>query len=360
MASLQQIVSSIDLDHLLKIFDIQIAIGVLILFILLRGIFAKILIKISYVIVRRKKKSPKESSMYKPLCVFFVFLGIYCSINILPTSKQVLYIMNKIFRIVVMYYITRIITTLIDVDSTILYKFLKKSNNTAVNKFLCSIIRGFLWIIFIVIAFNELGYDLSKFSGLAAGLGIGSAAIALAAQDVVKSILSGITILTDKPFVVGDWIEVGDFQGSVIDITFRSTRIKSFNNAVITIPNSTITSTFVVNWNRLTSRRFDCVLSLSLETPSEKIKKVVKEIKLMLQNDPKIIKETVEVSLNEISHSSSDIKIFLFVKEANYSNFLKAKQDILCNLLYLIEKENVDLAYPTQTLYVKRKEEIEE
>ena len=359
MASIQETIASIDLDHLLKIFDFQIAIGILIFFILFRGLFAKILIKISSIITR-SKKDPKNSSMYKPLCVFFVMLGIYCTINILPTSKQVLYIMNKIFRIVVTYYITRIITTLINTDSIILYKFLKMSKNTAVNKFLCTIIRGFLWIVFIIISFYELGYDLSKFNGLAAGLGIGSAAIALAAQDVVKSILSGITILTDKPFVVGDWIEVGEYQGNVIDITFRSTRIKSYNNAVITIPNSTITSTYVVNWNRLTSRRFDCILNLSLDTSSEKIKKIVKEIKLMLQNDPKIIKETVEVTLNEISHSSCDIKIFLFVREAVYSDFLKAKQDILCNLLYLLEKENVDLAYPTQTLYIKRKEEEEE
>ena len=356
MSNFQNTITSIDLDHLMKLFDFQIAIGVLIIFILFRGVFARILIKISSIITK-KKMNPKDSSMYKPLCVFFVLLGIFCTINILPTSKQVLYIMNKIFRIVVTYYITRIITTLINVDSVVLDKFFQKSNNTAVNKILCSIIRGFLWIVFIFISLNELGYDLSKFNGLVAGLGIGSAAIALAAQDVVKSILSGITILTDKPFVVGDVIEVGDFQGIVIDITFRSTRIKSFSNAIVTIPNSTITSTYVVNWNRLTSRRFDCVLNLSLETPSEKIKKVVKEIKLMLQNDPKIIRETVTVTLNEISQSSSDIKIFLYVKETNYADFLKAKQDILCNLLSLIEKENVDLAYPTQTLYIKKEEE---
>ena len=207
-----------------------------------------------------------------------------------------------------------------------------------------------------------MGYteSLRGLGGLATGLGIGSAAFALAAQDLVKSMLSGFTILTDKPFVIGDWIEVGEFQGTVIDITFRSTRIKSYNNAVITIPNSTITSTYVVNWNRLTSRRFDCVLNLSLETPSEKIKKVVKEIKLLLENDPKVIKETVEVTLDNISSCSSDIKIFLYVRESEYSKFLKAKQDILCSLLFLIEKENVDLAYPTQTLYVKRKDEIKE
>ena len=358
MEGIRTSITSLDLDNLLKIFDIQIALGVLIFFIIFRGIFARILIKIYYIFTRNKK-NPKTSTMYKPLNVFFVLLGIYLMINILPTSKQVLYIMNKVFRIIVLFYIVRALNTLIYEDTKLMSRFFKNKNNTAVNKFICKAIRGFFWLVFIIAAFNEMGYDLSKFSGLAAGLGIGSAAIALAAQDLVKSILSGATILTDKPFVIGDWIEVGDYQGTVIDITFRSTRVKAYNNAVITIPNSTITSTYVINWNRLTSRRFDCVLNLSLETQSEKIKKVVTEIKLMLQNNPKIIKETVQVSLNEISPCSCDIKIFLFVKEAQYAGFLKAKQDILCDLLYLIEKENIDLAYPTQTLYVKRKEEAE-
>ena len=357
--NMRNVLNSIDLDNLLKIFDLQISLGILLFCIIFRGIFARILIKIYYTF-SGNKKNPKESVMYKPFSTFFILIGIYITIKLLPFSKQISYIMNKIFKIVVIYYIIKAITTLIYEDSKLMIKFFKKSDNTAVNKFICKIIRGVLWIVFLIIAFTELGYDLSKFSGLAAGLGIGSAAIALAAQDVVKSILSGITILTDKPFVVGDWIEVADFQGTVIDITFRSTRIKSYNNAVITIPNSTITSTYVVNWNRLTSRRFDCILNLSLDTPSEKIKKVVKEMKLMLQNNPKIIKETVQVSLNEITHSSCDIKIYLYVKESNYAAFLKAKQDILCDILFLLEKENVDIAYPTQTVYVKRKEVEEE
>jgi len=118
---------------------------------------------------------------------------------------------------------------------------------------MCKIIRCVIWIIYIFICISEIGYDLS---GLLTALGLGSAALALAAQDLVKSLISGVSILTDKPFVIGDWIEVGEYQGTVIDITFRSTRIKSNNNSVITIPNSTITSTYVINWNRLTSRRF--------------------------------------------------------------------------------------------------------
>ena len=86
---------------------------------------------------------------------------------------------------------------------------------------------------------------------------------------------------------------------------------------------------------------------------------MVKEIKLVLQNDPNVIKETVEVNLHEITNTSCNIKIYLYVREADYAKFLKAKQNILCNILYLFEKENVELAYPTQNVYVKRKEQIE-
>ncbi len=358
MDKIKQMITSIDLDNLLKLFDIQIAIGTLLFFWLLRGFFSRTLIKIYYKIIKCEN-NPKDSTMYKPLNLFFILLGVFCMINILPTSKRLLGVMNDLFSIVAMYFITKAISTLITEDSIFGKKIFKKSKNTAVNRFICGIGKGLLWIIFLLLAITKLGVNLSLFSGLFAGLGVASAAAALAAQDMVKSILSGMAILTDKPFVIGDWIEVDQFQGTVIDITFRSTRIKSYNNAVVTIPNSTITSNYVVNWNRLTSRRFDTILKLSLDTTSDKIQKIVKEIKVVLQNDPKVIKETVEVHLNEITASSCDIKIFLYVREADYSKFLQAKQDILCSLLYLFEKENVELAYPTQTLFVKRKEELE-
>ena len=347
-------IHSINVESLLKFFDSQMAIGVFLFFTIFRGVLSRLVIRMYYRIIKNDK-SPKESSMYRPLNIFFILLGVFCMINMLPTNQYALNIMNQIFSVVAIFYITKAISTLITVDSVLGKKYFKNSKNPAVDKFLCKILKVTLWVVFALVAATRLGFDLSVFSGLVAGLGIASAGAALAAQDMVKSILSGIAILSDKPFVIGDWIEVDQFQGTVIDITFRSTRIKSYNNAVITIPNSTITSNYVVNWNRLTSRRFDCVLNLTLDTPSEKIKKIVKEIKLMLQNDPKVIKETVEVTLNEISSSSCNVKIFLYVREAEYAKFLHAKQDILCNLLYLFEKENVELAYPTQTLFVKER-----
>lgn len=356
MEKLKQIITSIDIDNLLAIFDIQIAIGVLIFFILFRTAFSKLVIKIWYKI-SKSTKNPKESSMYKPLSIFFILLGIYCTINILPTSKQILAIMNNIFRIVVIYYIIKAISASLNEDSIIFAKLFKNSTNKAVDKFLCKVIRVILWILFACIALNECGVDLSGFGGLITGLGIASAATALAAQDLVKSLISGVTILTDKPFVIGDWVEIGQYQGTVIDITFRSIRIKSYNNAVITIPNSTVTAEYVINWNRLTSRRFDCLLGMSLDTTSEKTEKIIKEMRVTLQNNPNVINETVQVYLDDISKGSINIKIYLYINKANYVDFLKVKQEILCSLLFLMEKENIDLvAYPTQTVYLNRKE----
>ena len=194
-------------------------------------------------------------------------------------------------------------------------------------------------------------------TGLFTALGIFSAAVALAAQEIVKSLIGGMEILTDKPFIIGDWIEVGTHQGTVIDITYRSTRIKSYNNAIITIPNSSITAESIINWNRLSSRRFETNLRLSLDTTSEKLKKIVKEMKLVLENNASVMKDTVEVHVSAISPSSVDIFIFLYVKETDYSKFLKIKEELLCTLLFLVEKENIELAYPTQTLYLKKGEE---
>ena len=352
------LIHSINVESLLKFFDSQMAIGLFLFFTIFRGVFSRLVIRCYYMMIK-KDKSPKESSMYKPLNIFFILLGVFCMINMLPTNQYALDIMNQIFSVVAIFYITKAISTLITVDSVLGKKYFKNSKNPAVDKFVCNILRVCLWVVFALIAATRLGFDLSVFSGLVAGLGIASAGAALAAQDMVKSILSGMAILTDKPFVIGDWIEVDKYQGTVIDITFRSTRIKSYDNSVVTIPNSTITSNYVVNWNRLTSRRFDCMLNLALDTTSDKIQKMVKEIKLVLENDPNVIEETVQVNLHEITNTSCNIKIYLYVREADYAKFLKAKQTMLCNILHLFEKENIELAYPTQNVYLKRKDEVE-
>ena len=161
--------------------------------------------------------------------------------------------------------------------------------------------------------------------------------------------------MSEKPFVIGDWIEVGTYAGTVIDISFRSTRIRCADNSVITIPNSTITSEYVINWNKLKTRRFDCVLNSNMnDVNSEKIKDIIKELKVVICSKDYVQRDTIYVGFNGISDYSYDIKIFLYVTETNYIKYLKIEEDLNCEFLNVLAKENVELAYPTQTLNVHR------
>ena len=181
--------------------------------------------------------------MFKSLEMMYVFWAIFLAIKILPVGAQLQSVMKTLLKIVIIIFMTKFITNVILVkDSKIMKKMFTKSENEAVHIFVCKLLGVVAWIISIFIIFAELGYDLS---GLITGLGLGTAIISLAAQDTVKSLLSGVSILTDKPFVIGDWISVGNYAGTVLNITFRSTRIRCADNSVVTIPNSVVTTSLL-------------------------------------------------------------------------------------------------------------------
>lgn len=355
MDKITAILDNINIRNLLDIFDFQIAIAVLIFFVLIRGPFAKLIINIYYKIIGKERKAT-ESSMYKYLTTLSVLIGILIATNILPVTKQVLFVMNKIIKIIMILFITKCLTTLTYEDSILMKKINSSLEDKPVNKFVAKIIRGLLWIIAIFIVIYELGYNLN---GLVAGLGVGAAVISFAAQDIVKSLIGGMAILTDKPFVIGDWIECGDYQGTVIDITYRSTRIKSYNNAIVTIPNSIITTNYVLNWNKLSSRRVDITLGLSMNENSEKIRKFISQLEFMLRNHRDVIKDSVNVNFIGIGDHSFNILSYFYVKEVNYAKFLRLRQDILCEIINIIDKENIELAYPTQSILLEQRKERE-
>lgn len=336
-------------EQILQTFSIQIGLISIIIFFIFRNLFAKIILTILKKI-SKKDFELKEHPMYNVLRLFFIFVGIVIAMEIIPFNKKILNVWNELFKIIIILFITKFITFFINKDSKILKKLMITSKNETVNIFVCKIINVIIWICSIFIIIKELGYDLT---GLVAGLGIGSVIISLAAQDTVKSLLSGVVIFTDRPFEIGDWVEIAQFQGAVVDITFRSTRLKSYDNSIITIPNSVVTAEYIKNWNKLKSRRFDCILTVDKEVNVEKLKKVIGQIKLVLREHPSVKKDSVEVFLNDVASYSNEVKVFLYVNEINYIKFAKIKEELYCRILELLEKENVDLAFPTQTVHVK-------
>lgn len=348
--SILESLSKEELTNIVKLFDIQIAIVLVLVVFITKSVFAKIVINIIYKIQKRTG-DPKESSMYNTFKWMYVFIGLYFATEILPITGELSVFVKTFFRIILIIFITQTINNAIFVkDSWIFRKNKGKSLNENINEFVFKICRVIAWCIAVYIIFLVLGFDLS---GLITGLGIGTVLISLAAQDTVKSLLSGLTIVSDKPFVIGDFIKVGDYSGTVINITFRSTRIRCVDNSVVTIPNSTITTDYVINWSKLKTRRIEFKLNLETGVLPDKIKKIVKEIKTVLCSKDYVKEDTVYVGFNDISSYSNDITIFFYVKETDYNKYLDLKQEVNCEVLKVLEKEGVELAFPTETVHIK-------
>lgn len=188
MTAITNFLYSIDLNHLITIFDIQIALAVVIIAFLIRGIVAQIIIRIVHKLTKSNKKV-RDSEMYEPIKNMFVVLSIYFALCIIPKGEFVTHIVNEIFKIVIIIFITKGITTFVRSDAKYLKKIFKKSENENVNEFLCKVLRAIIWVISFFIIINELGF-LESLSGLITGLGLVSAVIALAAQELVKNLLS--------------------------------------------------------------------------------------------------------------------------------------------------------------------------
>lgn len=345
--------SSEELMNLIHVFDIQIAIVIVLLAFFTRNFFAKIFLRIFDFILKRNEK-PINSEMYEPVKFMYVFMSFYFAIKILPTSTNLSIIMTSLLKTALMIFITNIINSTVFVKDSSFFKKGNKGKSETVIFFTCKIARIITWLVSLyVILVIILGF--TQINGLLTGLGVGTIIISLAAQDTVKSLFSGISILSEKPFVIGDWIEIGDHSGSVIDISFRNTRIRCADNSIVVIPNSSITSEYVINWNKLKARRYDCTLNLEMKnmTP-EKIKDIIKELKVVICAKDYVQRDGVYVGFNGISDYSYNIKIFVYVTETNYINFLKIEEDLNCEFLNVLSKENVELAYPTQTINVNK------
>ena len=198
---------------------------------------------------------------------------------------------------------------------------------------------------------SELGYNIS---GFITGIGISGIVLTLAAQDTAKSLIGGISIFLDKPYKVGDYIKVGNYEGTVELIKFRSTNIRTLDNTVLHVPNSEMASASIINYGEMQKRRYYTKLTLELDTPLEKIERVAEQIEKMLREREDIIKDgKISVKFQEISDNGFKLIINAYVNETKYWQFLYHKEDINYKIMSILQKENVELAYNTQTLYVK-------
>ncbi len=212
-------------------------------------------------------------------------------------------------------------------------------------------LKLFVTAVGVVFVAENLNMDISS---LLAGLGLGGLAFALAAKDMVQNLFGSITVLMDRTFSVGDWIVVGDIEGTVEQIGFRSTRVRTFYNSLLTVPNSRFITASVDNMGARRYRRMKTMLSLTYDTPPDRIEAFCEGIRELVRQHPYMRKDYYHVYFNEYAAASLDVLVYVFWETPDWSTELRERHRFLLDVLRLAQRLEVEFAYPTQTLYMKQ------
>jgi MscS family membrane protein len=212
------------------------------------------------------------------------------------------------------------------------------------------VLKIFVTVMGLVFIADNLNLNISS---LLAGLGLGGLAFALAAKDMVQNLFGSITVLMDRTFSVGDWIIVAGVEGTVEQIGFRSTRIRTFYNSVVTLPNSKFITAEVDNMGLRHYRRLSCKLSLTYDTPPDRIEAFCEGARELVRQHPYMRKDYYQVYLNEFAASSLEVMLYVFWETPDWNTELRERHRFLLDLLRLAKRLQVEFAFPTQTLYMK-------
>ena len=332
-----------------------------ILFSLYIIIFSKIISSlIAYIIIKmfnlkeKDKSKIKKNAFYKPIKTIILLIGIYVSTLLFNIPENIKLIIYKVFKICVILVTSKGFLNLFNTDSYTFKKIEKTLNfkgNDALVKFVSRALKILVYIVAGFIIVSEFGYNLG---GLVTGVGISSVVIALAAQDLAKSLFGGLCIILDKPFSIGDYIVVNNYEGVVEDVTFRTTRIRNLENELIIIPNSEITADYISNWSKRNSRKYEMNLVLELGTSIEKIVDFKNAVLLVLQNENHVLKENIRIYFDTISDNGFDVKINCYTDILPYNDFLNYKEELNLKILNLLQIKNIELAYDSKTIYLKK------
>ncbi len=188
--------------------------------------------------------------------------------------------------------------------------------------------------------------------GLLGGLGLGGAALAFASKDAVANFFGSLTVLFDRPFEVGDWIVTSGAEGTVETVGFRSTRIRTFYNSLVTLPNSHLTTAAVDNMGRRRYRRIKTTLGVQYDTSPDQLEDFCEGIRELILSHPNTRKDYFHVYLHDFGSSSLDIMLYCFVQCPDWGSELQSRHRLFSDIIRLADKLGVQFAFPTRTLHM--------
>ena len=296
-------------------------------------------------------------SLEAPVKFAIILLGIWIAIHRLVYPDSFVKVVDNAYSILIVLDITWFFGRLF---SSLLQVYWGKQSNGQANKMMPIIKRTILvivWLIGIVMALSNVGVNISALLGT---LGIGGIAFALAAQDTVKNVFGAVTILTDKPFSIGDTIRVDSYEGTVVDVGVRSTKIMNYDKRIITFPNYKITDTSIVNISSEPMRRVVLNLGLTYDTTSEKMKEALELLKSIPKRVENVSSNPSDIVAVFTEYSDSALVIMYIYFIEKQGDILGVTSNMNMEILAAFNKAGLNLAFPTRTVYIQKDESLKQ
>ena len=338
----------------IRIIDIIIAVLIFFGFLLLRSVFSKTILKMLKAFAARTKSTVDDklvNTLEAPLDFSFILMGIYLAKQWLAIERfDAIFdnILSSLGAFIVFWILFRLIHEFNSIFTVFSSRFGKELSSDIEN-FIVKSLKVLIIILGVMTILQEWGINVSAF---VASLGLGGLAFALAAKDTAANLFGSLVLFSDRPFKIGDWVQTGDAEGVIEDIGIRSTKIRTFSQALVTIPNATMANTAITNWTRMGKRRIKMRLGLTYGTSTAQMENVLREIRDLLHHHPEI-HENPMIYFDEFADSALSIFCYFFTKTTVWADYLRVRETINLEIMKIVEKHGASFAFPSQSLYIE-------
>ena len=344
--------------------SIAIGIGIFVLIMFLKNIFTKYIIRLlDNVFKALKIKSARIilNAFEEPIKLFFIVLASYIFMIILNNSMgwKITITINKLVKSAIVILIAMGLNNLTNNSDELIERASTRYDikvNAVLIPMLCKTIRVLILAFALIQIAETWGMNVNAFI---TGLGLSGVVVALAAKDYAANMMSGVIIFLDNPFNIGDWIKCNDLEGIVEEISFRSTRIRTFDKVLISVPNSVLVNDPILNFNKRETRRVTMEIGVTYDTSIEQLRICVENLKSMLKKHEGVDNEVINVSFSKLNESSLDISLYFFINKTSYNEYMEIKEDINYKIMKVLKDAHVEIAFPSRSIYIENKKTMQ-
>jgi MscS family membrane protein len=325
-------------------------------FMLLRFFFTRIIVENLKKIIDKTKTDIDNiivDSISRPLSFLFIAVGIFFAKGVAKVHPTVDVILNhtvqSMFIFAVFWVFYNIVEPLSGKVQKLTLRYGKELSHDLA-QFLTKTLKFIIVVVGIASIFQEWGYNVGAFL---ASLGLIGMAFALAAKDTAANLFGSLVIFIDRPFKIGDWIMTPDVEGIVEEIGVRSTRVRTFANALVTVPNAVLANSAILNWSKMKKRRINMTVGLTYSTTESQMRAIVANMKQMLKTHEDIHQETIYIYFTDFNDSSLGIFCYFFTKSTAWDEYMRVREDVNLKIMKIVEDEGASFAFPSQSIYVE-------